>query len=590
MDSPLSTVNLHLVDSVERCGEFMTWLGNRRDVLGIDTESGGLDPLRDRLRLVQFGDMADGWAIPWERWGGVAEEALVKYDGPTVEHNAPYDVRVLEANTTKWKMNWATTNDTMTQAHLINPNRLKGLKPLSAQEIDQQAARSQRLLADAMVENKWTWDTVPIDFPYYWIYGAMDPVLTCHLHSKFKPTIDSIYSEPYDIEMASLRILTKMMQKGAKVDIGYCHSKSDELLAWSAIAREWALSQFGLDNPGSTVQLGKIFEQLGVELLDKRTKGGKQSLDKEVLDLVDHPLGDIVVGIRRAEKAVGSYLQKFIELADEDGRLHANMFSLGTKTARMTVTEPALQTLIRKDPTVRTAFVPSDADHVLITADYDQIEARLAAHFSQDPGLIEAFRLADEEGSDFFCTIGSRIYGFDMEKKNPLRQLVKNTVYGKLYAAGVKKMALTARVPYETMAAVNLAVDTMYPGINKMQKDVDFKSQTQLSERGEPYIVTPTGRRMVAKLDKGYTLVNYRIQCHAAEILKVKMAELDAAGYGDDLILPVHDELVFDMPVDKLEAARVDIPKIMRNDIDFLVPITASADVLPGNWGDKYRV
>jgi DNA polymerase-1 len=252
----------------------------------------------------------------------------------------------------------------------------------------------------------------------------------------------------------------------------------------------------------------------------------------------------------------------------------------------MSITEPALQTLPRDDPTVRTAFIPSSG-RVLITSDYDQIEARLTAHFSEDRGLIEAF-IRSDAGEDFFCTIASSIFQRTITKKDPERQLTKNTVYGKIYGAGVEKMAFTAHVPVEVMRFVNDTFDQNYPGVRIMQNRINSEGR----KHNPPMVQTPTGRHMYADDRKEYTLTNYKIQCHAAEVFKRGLIRLDAV-FGDeagvDMILPVHDEQVFDVEASIAEDVQRTIDQTMSDRESYLVPITSSSDLLEHNWGDKYR-
>ena len=581
--SPLSHVNLEYVDSFEKLGRFMTWLGEKRRFLGVDTETSGFSPERERIRLIQFGDLNRGWAIPWERWSGAALEAIDKYDGPLVLHNSKFDTRMITHHSDiQWP--WHRTHDTMAMAHILNPLRLKGLKPLAGQLVDMQAVQAQRLLDDAMSENKWTWATIPIDFPYYWIYAAMDPVLTCYLAEHFMDDIDSKYRDVYDLEMGTTRIIANMESKGARVDLAYAEMKQTQLLTWSGQARDWLRDQHGLDNPNSGVQLLDFFKRNQIEIPVKRTKGGAQSLDKEVLEGIDHIVAETVLKVRHAEKNVGPYFKNFLWMADDNDRVHANIWTMGTRTARMTITEPALQTLPRKDPTVRTAFIPSEGG-VLLTCDYDQIEARLTAHFSKDPGLIHAFSLPE----DFFCTIAGQIFQEEISKKDPRRQLTKNTVYGKLYGAGIEKMAQTAHVPFQQMEAVVNGFDLRFPGVKQMQRDIANAAQKRRLDEGIAYVTTPTGRVMMSDDDKDYTLTNYLIQCHAAEILKRKIIELDAMGMGPYMILPVHDEIVFDVPEDEAQNALHIINTTMPDLTSYAVPITASADILTSDWGAKYR-
>lgn len=586
---PLDHVNLHLVNSVEEAGNFMTWLGQSRRLLGVDTETGGFAFHKDPLRLVQFGDLDTGWAIPWNRWGGVAVEALNKYDKPMVLHNLPFDARFLIHHAGKdlerWK--WEQCNDTMTMAHLNNPLRPKGLKPLGAMHVDPKAASAQQMLDAAMVDNKWTWKTVPIDFPLYWIYGAMDPVLTCHIAEKFGPDTANLYPEAYELEMGTLRLVTNMMLKGAKVDLEYCKKTQAELMEWVATARDFLTEKYGIGNATSNTQIINAFKELGVPLPNKRTKGGAQSLDKEVLEGIDHELSKYVLAIRKCEKNVGPYFKNFLEMADDDALLHCTIWALGTRTSRMTITDPALQTLPRKDPLVRKAFVPRQPENSLITIDADQIEARLACHFSQDEGMREAFL---DVGTDFFIGLACQIFGVEsMSKEDMRRQLTKNTTYGKLYGAGPPKMAATAGVPLEQMVSVVHAFDARYPGIRRLQNAVNTVASQRYREEGEAYVKTPLGRKLIADDDKEYTLTNYLIQGHSAEILKRNMIELDNVGLGEFLILPVHDEVVMDVPSEEAEEILQLATSVMNDNTNYFVPITWSGDILETSWGAKYE-
>lgn len=580
----LDHVQLKLVRNFDDLCEFMRWVGERRDgeVMGVDTETGGFHMERDRLRMAQFGDKSTGWAIPWEKWNGAITEVIEKYEGQMVLHNSKFDARfITHHGGIKWP--WHRTNDTMTMAHLMDPLRPKGLKPLSAMLVDPKAAMAQRMLDDAMKDNRWTWDTVPLDFPYYWIYAAMDPVLTCHIYAQLAPTVLTKYRDVYDLEMGVTRVIAGMEARGARVDLDYCARTTTRLQEYCHEARQWLGDQYGLHKQ-TDMSLLKFFQDNGVPMLHKMTSSGsRQALDKEVLASIDHPVAKTILQIRKAEKNVGPYFKNFLELADDNDRVHPNIWTMGTRTARMSITTPALQTLPRKDPTVRTAFIPSDGN-VLITCDYDQIEARLTAHFSEDEGLTNAFKGAD----DFFCTIASAIFGQPISKKDPRRQLTKNTMYGKIYGAGIEKMAQTAGVPYEVMEPVARGLDQRFPGILLLQRRIGAMARSRAALDGVASIETPTGRRLVADDGKDYTLMNYLIQSHAAEILKRKIVELDII-LPDTMILPVHDELVFDVPADGAEDVRRMIENAMADHTNYRVPITASSDLLDTDWGQKYR-
>lgn len=582
----LDHVQLHLVESMEDIRSFHEWLGKSRRVLGVDTETTGLSPDHDKVRLIQFGDLNEGWAIPWEDYRGIALEALDRYDHELVLHNSKYDIRMISTNSRRSVVDWPwhRSHDTMGMAHILDSQRTKALKPLAAKHVDYVAVHSQKSLDEGMKANKWDWSTVPINFPPYWQYAALDPVLTCFLYEEFADEIAGQYRELYDLEMGAIRIAAKMEEYGVRVDIPYSISKAQELRKFSSEARMYLDAMYGIGNP-TPMQLIKFFTANGVPLIDKTTNSGTQAMDKEVLEACDHEVARMVLAIRKAEKLAGTYLENFPPLADSRGRIHPNIFTMGARTGRMSITEPALQTLPRKDPTVRRAFLPSEGC-VLISCDYDQIEARLTAHFSRDDGLVRAFHSED----DFFCNIASQIFGEPISKKDPRRQLTKNTVYGKIYGASVAKMAATAGVDTSVMRNVNSTFDSIFSGVGRMQKEVIGAGQRRKATEGRGYVVTPYGRRLLADPGKEYALVNYLIQCHAAEILKRKMTLLDAALPDEaHMILPIHDELLFDVPQDTVADVRQIIEETMADSVDYLVPITASSDVMVNTWADKYE-
>ena len=581
----LDDVNLYLVNDTDGMSSFMRWLGERRDVLGVDTETTGFSHHRDKIRLIQFGDINTGWAIPWERWSGVAIEALNKYEAPIVLHNSQFDMRFITTHAgkdlTRWKWDWC--DDTMTMAHLLDPKRPKGLKPLAAMHIDTKAVAAQGQLDAGMADNKWSYGTVPIDYPPYWIYAAMDPVLTCRLHQKFKPAIDSSYREVYNLEMGVLRVLANMMLKGARVNPDYVTEMITKLSGWTAKALDWTTSEYGVTSSMANQKIVAAFDRLGVKIPHKLTNSGNQAMDKEVLELIEHPLAETILQIRKFEKQIGPYFKHFLNDADENGRVHPTIWGLGTRTGRMSITDPALQTLPKRDPTVRKAIIPSE-DHHLVSIDADQIEARLAAHFSGDMGMRDAF-LAD---GDFFVELTKQIYDDQtVVKSDPRRALTKGVVYGKLYGAGVPTMAVTARVSEDQMGAIVSKFDTTFPGVRRLQLAIEGTARQRIRDEGEAYVITPMGRKLYSDKYKEYTLMNYLIQSHAAEVFKKNLLLLDAAGFGDYLILPVHDEVVMDVPADSSADILREAELVMNDDTTYSVPITWSGEIMKTSWGAK---
>lgn len=584
----LDIVDLRLVRTMGDAADFLEWLGRRRDVLGIDTETGGFDHKRDPLRMVQFGDLEKGWAIPWHRWSGLAVEAIKRYDGPVVFHNSPFDVKFLMENSPEianWP--WDRTNDTLTMAHLVDPLRSKNLKAFAAMHVDPSAAAAQRTLDEKMAVHKWTFATVPYDLPDYAVYAAMDPVLTAYVYDKLKDeTINGSCREAYGLEIGVLRVVTNMMRKGALVDLDYCQQKIHEFGDKVGAIVEYLAAEHGIRSVDSNDQIGRAFERLDVEVPVKYTPGGKQSWDKEVLELIDHDLARYILGARKMRKMVGTYFRSFMADADSDGRVHATIWSLGTRHGRQTVTDPPLQTLHKKDPTIRHAFVPAPGN-VLITIDADQIEARLMAIFSKDPGMIAAFA---DQSVDFFVALARQIFlDPGLQKDDRRRDLTKNTIYGRIYGAGAANMAATSRVTLDQMQTFIAIFNEKFPGVERFQREINDVGMARKRAEGAAYVITPYGRRLPSDELRDYTLLNYLISGHAAEILKLCLCLLDARGFGEFMVLPVHDEIVMEVPEDIADEVLRESVKIMNDAVDYTVPITWSGDILDKSWGQKYE-
>jgi DNA polymerase-1 len=607
MTNGLNDVQLHLVDSVESAGKFITWLGERRphDAIAIDTETGeregrprsdALSPWHGDLRLVQVGDGMTGWAIPWNEWGGVFYEAMDRFDGQIVCHNIAFEAKWFEIRS-RWSMPWHRSHDTMIMAQLIDPLGSGALKKLTSQYVDSKAAALQTHLDEELHKNGWTWGTVPTNFQPYWSYGALDTVLTMRLFEKFweKCGPGQPYSQAYELEMAARKIVTRMELNGARIDLDYSRRKYDELTAYSESVKDWAKGMYGGTSITSNVQLVRLLETLGAEITDFTPSGQKSASADQLKKLIidGNPqvreLSEIVLKQRKADKLASTYFLNFIN-DNVNGFVHPSVKTMGARTGRMSITAPALQTLPKGDDTVRRAFLPKDDDHVIITSDLDQVEFRMFASLSKDPNLINLFNLADATGSDPFTEIGREIYQDpSMVKSDKRRNLIKGVVYGRLYGAGVAKQALTAGVPEEQMRSVSNAFDDRFPGMISFQKEIEDIGMRRLREEGQGYVHTWTGRRLPCDEDRVYTLVNYLIQGGAAEVFKANLIKLDRADLTDYLIVPVHDEIVLNAPRNEAEEIKQLVRECMTTRDGWAVPLTADVDGPLNNWGEKYK-
>jgi DNA polymerase-1 len=602
----LGDVQLHLVDSVEKAGEFLTWLGERRphDAIAIDTETGeypgrerkdALSPWHGRLRLVQVGDGQQAWAMAWDEWAGAFYQAMDKFDGQIVCHNIGFEARWFDIQS-RWKLPWHRAHDTMIMAHIIDPLGVGALKRLAALYVDGRAVALQDTLDEELIKNGWTWGSVPTNFQPYWAYGALDCILTMRLWEKFyeKCGPSGPYNKAYELEMATRRIVTRMEINGARIDLDYSKKKFDELTEYAGSVKTWAKQKYNGVSISSNIQLVRLFESLGAEI-NEYTPSGQKSASKDQLKLLSiegndevKALAEIVLKQRKADKLANTYFSNFLN-DNVNGFVHPSVKTLGARTSRMSIQNPALQTLPKGDDVVRRAFIPKDEDHVIITSDLDQVEFRMFASLSQDPNLISLFNKADATGSDPFTEIGREIYNDpNMQRSDKRRNLIKGTIYGRLYGAGVSKQALTAGVPENQMRTVSDSLDTRFPGMALFQRQIEDVGMRRLKAEGQGYVYTWTGRRLPCDEDRAYTLLNYLIQGGAAEVFKSNLVKLDQADLTELLIVPVHDEIVLNAPRKDVEEIKRIVKECMTTTEGWAVPLTSGIDGPMENWGEKY--
>ncbi len=605
-DAGLGSVQLHLVDSVEKAQAFLSWLGQRRpyDAIAIDTETGelpggkredALSPWHGQLRLVQVGDGEQGWSIPWAEWAGVFYQGMNQFDGQIVCHNIAFEARWFDIQS-RWQIPWQKAHDTMIMAHLIDPLGSGALKTLTSRYVDSKAASLQQQLDEGLVKNGWTWGTVPVTYEPYWAYGALDTVLTMRLFDIFNQYcgVGKPYSIPYEMEMSVRKIVTRMELNGARVNLVYAERKYEELIQYTEQVKEWCKSTYNGTSITSNIQLVRLFESLGANITET-TPSGQKSMTKDQLKILLRDgsdevkyLADTVLKQRKADKLASSYFLNFME-KNIDGIVHPSVKTLGARTGRMSITDPALQTLPSGDATVRRAFIPREEGWVILSSDLDQVEFRLTANMSEDPALINLFLRSDAEGGDVFTEIMREVYRDNsLEKSDPRRKLIKGVVYGKLYGAGVSKMAITAGVQESQMREVVEAFDRSYPGVKTLQKNIEDAGMRRLRSEGQGYVLTRTGRRLPCDDDRVYSLTNYLVQSSAAEVFKMNLIKLDQADLTEYMVVPVHDEIVLQCPESEALEVMATVKECMTTREGWVVPLTAGVDGPFTNWGEKY--
>ena len=561
-----------LVETMDELNAFWRWLGERRPILAIDTETTGLNWWEPGfLRTTQFGDGDNAWVIPQAWYGKAVKDAVENYTGPIVGQNIKFEAHAFESAGIKMPM--GNLHDTQFLGWLSNPAERAGLKPLSIKHVDPRAGFPEYLKNRYFKTNKVSWDTVPVDAMPYWFYGGWDPIITARLWEK----LQGYRGAAYDLEMALLPLVCRMESAGMRVDHEYVsttrsawRTEMDELLV--------ALQQYGLANPNSGPQVEAALKGEGWEP-EEFTKTGRAKLDNGILLGIPHEIGDLVIQYKRLSKWDSTYLRN-LQKWDDNGVVHANIKQCEARTGRMAVVNPPLQTQPR-GPIIRNCFIPGEGNQ-LLTVDYAQIELRLLAHFSQDATMIAQFRA----GEDLHNMLATAIYGSGFTSEQ--RSTAKNSWFAKAYGAKVETFAESAGVPVEQAQAIYDGLDETYPGIRQFQDLCIETGKTRLREEGRGYIRLDDGTELPADDDAQYALVDFALQGTAAKILKRASVSLDNAGFGDFMRMFVHDEVIFEIPTDLVAEVQPEIEAIMTDAYTYAVPVLVEGTLCPGSWGSKY--
>jgi DNA polymerase-1 len=495
-----------------------------------------------------------------------------------VFHNAHFDIPFIERDVGV-KLSPSRVRDTYIMQRILHPDETAALKPLTAKLVDSRAAAMQSQLDVAMRTNGWTWATVPQTFTLWWAYGALDTVLTARLYQILSQ--EAISSDAEELELATIFLTLQLERRGVQLS-------GERVRAWQlalsqalAVLQRRCVTEFKVD-PGSNAQVGEALLHEGVALVT-HTPGGNISVSKSALTEVSHPLAELVLYHRHLTKLLSTYFDNFSSLADERLKLHAHINTLAAKTGRMSISDPALQTLPRTS-IVRDCVVADNADENLATVDYDQIELRLAAHYSDDAALISAILHSD---TDIHTELARQIYSDPtLQHDDARRQVSKAATFAKLYGAGVHTFARTTGISEREAAAAWQRYDTQFPGLRQLTLRVTTAGTQRQVESGKPWVRLPSGRRFYAAPQQAHKLLNYLIQGTAAEVFKRALVRLDAAGLLQYARLPVHDELILSVPRQSPEILS-EVARVMQDDT-YAVPLTVATTAALESWGDKY--
>lgn len=571
--------NLTLVDSWEEAQQFIDWLGQRHDFLACDTETTGLRWWTPGfVRLIQFGDTESGWAVPMSRWAGLAERALEMFPGQFVFHNMPFDLHAIQESGLPVPGR-DQCQDTRLLHHIQEPLSAHGLKRIAVKKWGLEAAVGEKELKRAFRVNKWSWDTVPYDLPAYWAYAAMDTVLTARLFADLRGGVSGV---AYQRELDVARIMWAAEKRGMRIDDNYTQMLANQWLQ-EMLEIQGNLDHWGLINANSRVQLLAALQAEIAFEPGEFTDTGEPKLTEGILADLPGDVAPQVLRYRRLRKWSSAYLGHFLHEQDRNGRIHPSINTMAARTGRMSVTKPAMQTLPRGS-VIRDCILASPGER-LLTVDYDTMELRVGAAFAQEPMMMQAFK----ENRDLHRFAAALVSGVDEDDVTPSdRQAFKTVGYAKFYCAGVGKIAKTMGATEDEARSFTDRWSMAFEGVDPFIQSIIRLGELRAREAGHGFVRTTGGREVWSLPGEEYKLVNGLIQGSCRDVFGQVIVDLDNAGYGDLIVIPNHDEVVFSIPPNDFEDVRRDVVEIMTWR-EFPVELSVHASGPLTRWGDNAR-
>ncbi len=597
----------HIVQEPEELTALVERL-SRAPAVTFDTETTSEDPMRAHLVGLAFTDReGEGWYIPvgHRRGRQLPLEHVLETVRPLLEdprlpkqaHHAKYDMTILARHGVRVR---GLAFDTMIAEWLCDPaSHNLGLKSLAFIRLGVEMTSIQDLIGSG--RRQITMAEVEIEAAA--AYAAADVDMTHRLVRVLAPELrqKGHWDLFVEMELPLVEVLMEMEMTGVALDAGFLAQMSAELGARMAELEDGIQRMVGMPfNINSGPQLAEVL--FGVLRLPTRgvprTSTGRYSLTAEVLESLRgaHPIVDLILEHRELAKLKSTYVDALPALVNPaTGRLHTSYHQTGTVTGRISSSDPNLQNIPIRSPLgrqVRRAFVARPG-WVLLGADYSQIELRVLAHISGDPGLIAAF----ERGEDIHASTAAAIFDIPIDQVTPeQRRFAKQVNFGLIYGMSVARLARDAGIPQ--MEAENFVAQ--YFG--RFPKVREYLERTLAQAKNQGYVETILGRRRYfpvlqsaspaqeqARRRAEREAVNAPIQGSAADIIKRAMLSLHHAlherGLSAQMILQVHDELVLEVPQEELPVVTPLVREMMESAYPLRVPLKVDLSV-GANWGE----
>lgn len=569
--------------------------------LSFDTETTGFDYFGDRV--VGVGLCAEphkAFYVPTSV-AGAMDSLRPLLENPEVEkvgHNIKFDIQMLRHEGVEVRgFLW----DTMIMHYLLDPDGRHSLNHLSQTLLGYQPIEIESLIGRGT--KQLTMDRVAVELVAP--YCAEDADVTLQLFDNLLPRLEKDGAKELykTIEEPLIKTLADMEREGVRVDSDQLAAYAEELNAQMATLEEQirALAGEPTLNVNSSRQLGVVlFEKLRIDPKPKKTKTKQYSTEEEYLVFLSerHPIVPKILEYRGIKKLLSTYVEALPLLINPaTGHIHTSYNQAVAATGRLSSTNPNLQNIPVRDELgrpIRRAFVASDGDHLLLSADYSQVELRLMAHMSGDEGMIEAFR----SGEDIHRDTASRLFHTAPEEvTSDQRRKAKTANFGIIY--GISAFGLRQRMGGDmSMGEAKEIIEGYFRSYPKVKEYID---NTIREAKGNGYVQTIFARkRFLPDINSANAnvrslaernAINAPLQGSAADIIKIAMVRvarrLSEEGLRSKMILQVHDELI----VDTLRSEKERVKEILRQEMEgaasLLVPLTV--DVGEGeNWLDAH--
>jgi len=565
-----------------------------------DTETTSLDALQAELVGIAFcWEESKGFylVLPENREEVLAilEPFKSFFEHPEIEkigHNLKYDLKVLRNYDLKVN---APLFDTLIAHYLINPDMRHNMDVLAETYLDYSPQSITELIGKKGVDQGSMRD-VPVEKQTE--YAVEDADVTFQLKHHFAKEMEAaktldLYTK---VELPLVKVLTAMECEGINLDVPFLEELSKNLTVDIQKLEEAIFNAAGETfNLASPKQLGPIlFDKLKLVDKPKKTKTGQYSTAEDVLSYLakEHPIVSDILDWRSLKKLQNTYVEALPkEINPKTGRVHTKYNQAVAATGRLSSNNPNLQNIPIRTPRgqqVRKAFIPRDENHILMAADYSQIELRIIAALSKDEGMVTAF----QNKEDIHQATAAKVFNVPLEEVSRAQRSNAKTVnFGIIY--GVSAFGLSQQTDLNRSESKEL-IDTYYATYPKLRSyihdQVDFA-------RDHGYVTTVLGRRRYLKdinsqnaVVRGAAernAVNAPIQGSAADIIKLAMItiqeKLENENWNSKMLLQVHDELVFDVPKDEVDALQTMVKREMENAFSLDVPLVVDIGI-GTNW------